>query len=131
MKMKKDYTAFPCKGKGLRITGEVGMIKKRLGLLLIAAAAFVTAGADHVYADGEKRLIGRESLSGELAVCLYDYLAEKIRAVAMGGISSTEFTFTFEDIGVSKTTFTRAELGIPESTPAREIDFPAAHKKLP
>jgi uncharacterized repeat protein (TIGR02543 family) len=138
MKMKKDYTAFPCKGKGLRITGEVGMIKKRLGLLLIAAAAFVTAGgglpamhgADHVYADSEKRLIGRESLSGELAVCLYDYLAEKIRAVAMGGISSTEFTFTFEDIGVSKNTFTRAELGIPESTPAREIDFPAAHKKM-
>lgn len=54
---------------------------------------------------------GESTLSG-LDKTIYDKLKEKIKSVADGTLASSEFLFTWSELGITKTTWTKTELGV-------------------
>ncbi|SDG77169.1 YDG domain-containing protein [Marvinbryantia formatexigens] len=55
---------------------------------------------------------GESTLTG-LDLKIYRLLKERITAVASGTASSTSFTLTWEELGITQTTWTEEELGVP------------------
>ena len=55
---------------------------------------------------------GETALEG-MARTVYDHLKKQVAAVANGERASTEFTITWEELGVTKTSWTEEDLGVP------------------
>ena len=55
---------------------------------------------------------GETALEG-MARTVYDHLKRQVAAVANGERASTEFTITWEELGVTETSWTEEELGVP------------------
>ncbi len=71
-----------------------------------AQSVFYPENENSTYANwGDTKLDG-------LSATIYNLLKERVGEVANGDASSTEFTLTWQELGVTKTSWTQAELGV-------------------